>query len=223
MGDLQETLRGVVEQLLGPKGLAVPALRWGNVTAIEGQASDTVTVTIGASTEAVAGVRFLANVFRPQVDDVVVLAEVGPDLFVLGKLFPEAGSLPTIGYAEKTADQTNISDADITGLSVPVNVILGRRYKVTAFCPQLYGGTIALDTFGVRIQESTTVRAAGIVDTSATTGFGGTVTATYIFVAAATAVQTFKVRLVRTSGSGTISWGASATEPSFILVEDVGV
>lgn len=141
-------------------------------------------------------------------------------------LFVAGGALGTLtdGYAEKTSEQTGISDADITGLTVTVSVVAGRRYKVTGYCSSIHTASVNLDVFELRIQEGGTVRQAASARVPATGGnVNDFLAPLYVFVAAATASRTFKLRLTRTSGTGTVVFAASATAPGFILVEDIGI
>jgi len=78
VSDLDDLARALLPDPAEPK----LQLRKGQVTAI---AAPTVTVTLGGSSTAIAGVSHLAS-YSPTVNDIVFVLVDGPSLLVLGKL-----------------------------------------------------------------------------------------------------------------------------------------
>lgn len=141
------------------------------------------------------------------------------DLVVTGDLSDLAADLADVprgvlGYAEVTANQTGIgtSDTDLTGLAVTITAGTDRRLRITGHI----GVTVAGVVTTLRIAESTTqIQARGYGGG----GSGAGVTAEAIITPSA-GEHTYKLTLrVATS---TVDLVASATQPSFILVEDIG-
>jgi hypothetical protein len=133
-----------------------------------------------------------------------------------------ADSLPGgwLGYAEITADQSGITSlADITGLSQAVTVNSDRRIKIT-----VHGRiqtTSATDRNSVVIREGSTqlqVVYDAIPDSvNPSEAFEGSVILT-----PSAGSHTYKVSAQRVTGTGTVTFGAAATAPAFILIEDIG-
>jgi hypothetical protein len=128
-----------------------------------------------------------------------------------------------LGYAEVTANQTTITAVtDITGLSVTYTPAANRRIRVNAYCFATVS-TVGTDRGEVYITDG-----AGTVLQSSDKRFSGTngesgFSFSYTYDSgAAPAATTRKVRYARLSGTGSHTWGAAATAPSFIQVEDIG-
>jgi len=122
-----------------------------------------------------------------------------------------------IGYVEVTADGSGFTvSTDLAGLSVAVTVGPSRRIRITA-AVRISNGT-ASTYANLFIQESTTVLALGVSDTAAA-GVGYTFIA-HAVLTPSTGAHTYK--LVGQPNAGTATVRASATNPAFILVEDLG-
>ena len=124
-----------------------------------------------------------------------------------------------IGYAEVTADQGGITtEADLTGLTVTVTVGASRRLRIEV-CTSVLSAAAA-DSGAVSIKEGTTQFATrALVFGKANTLEGLTCSAV---ITPAAGAHTYKATFVRTTGSGTLIAGASASQPAYIFVEDVG-
>jgi hypothetical protein len=126
-----------------------------------------------------------------------------------------------VGYAEIVADTSGFTTlADLGGLTVPVACVNGRKYKVTGHCQVT--STVAGDVITVhpRMGTSTVIGRVGITKIDAANAsemFDGRARITGL----GTGTRTFKLSAER-SGSGTCIVQASATNPAFILVEDIG-
>lgn len=125
----------------------------------------------------------------------------------------------TSGYVEVTANQTGIAaSTDLTSLTITFTAGASRRYKVTGVAHFAYNaGTVS----GLQLQikdggGTVKQRAWG---TSLVSGQTVTLTATAVLVPGAGSV-TYKLTCLPTSG--TVDLIAAATDPAFILVEDIG-
>lgn len=129
-------------------------------------------------------------------------------------------SLGTLGYAQVTASQGSITGVtDITGLSVPVTVVSGRRIRITVQINTCLS-TTATDLYELNINEGATLLNTinGKCNDTAN-GLGATV---HAIIQPSAGSHTYKAQLGRLSGSGTLTMGAGAVFPAFILVEDIG-
>ena len=125
-----------------------------------------------------------------------------------------------MAYAQVTANQTGITTVvDATGLSATWTAVSSRRYRVTVHA--LITSTVASDVCQVTITNAANAVQAWSAITNGTTGFGETVIATKL-VTGLSGSTTWKARILRQSGTGTISFVGDATSPAYIIVEDVG-
>lgn len=132
-------------------------------------------------------------------------------------------SEPLNGYASITATTTlNVASAtpvDVTGLSASITVPANRRIQVT------FGGqtrsSIANDRAQVGINEGTTNLLQINGPTLVVANSGYTVESSCILTPSA-GTHTYKITLARLAGTGNINIGASAVQPAWILVEDIG-
>jgi hypothetical protein len=128
------------------------------------------------------------------------------------------GCLPS-GYAQVVANQGSITtETDLTGLTVTVTVNSGERIKITGHIAVASG--TAQDLMELKIKESTTVLAIARCHQGTASGFQ-TLHAEVVLTPSA-ASHTYKLSLVRDTGSGTLTMSAGATFPAFILVEGIG-
>ena len=132
---------------------------------------------------------------------------------------PKNVSGGTVGYASSTSAQTGVSAVtDLTGLSVTFTALAGRRYRISV---------------QVRVTLSTNSGAAEVLITDSSNvvqnmasktisvGYTDMLQPQAIVVPGAGSV-TYKARM-QLGGGGTLATTLSATQPSFILVEDNGV
>lgn len=123
-----------------------------------------------------------------------------------------------VTHATYTTNQGSITGVtDLTGLSLSVNQLAGRRYRITAQID--FFATASSDACELRLHDGTSQlkRAAGLSSVHAQT-----LTLMYYEAAASTATVTRKLQFGRTSGVATYTVQSAATTPSFILVEDIG-
>lgn len=132
-----------------------------------------------------------------------------------------AKAAPVLGYAgfgSTIGPSAFGTEADLTGLSVAVDVPAGRRIQVTVhtrWTTQNEGASIAL-----RIREGATILQE--CGRRLTTAVSEELTARVVLTPTA-GVHTYKATAIRPDGdAGNKSVPASATAPAFILVEDLG-
>jgi hypothetical protein len=124
-----------------------------------------------------------------------------------------------LGYAEVTANQGSITTVvDLTDLSVTVTIAPGRRIRISAFTA--FASTVADDTAELLIKEGATqLNRADVIQRPADVPS----TAIAFYVGNPTAgSHTYKLAALRGAGTGTLTMAASATNPAFLLVEDIG-
>jgi len=125
-----------------------------------------------------------------------------------------------LGSASVTANQTSITtETDLTSLSVTVTVPANRRLRITGFTGAY--SSVAQDASELRIKESTTqLTRSSLVHVLATSTEMHDVTA--LVNGPSSGSHTYKLAMVRTSGTGSITMVAASDAPAFILVEDMG-
>ena len=134
-----------------------------------------------------------------------------------GSAGPTLGPLGVLGYAQSVVNQAGFTTvADITGLSVAVNVAANRRIKVTAQ-GEVSQNTASGTTRGL-IREGTTALQnwlwADLPAGGDLQGMGS------IILTPSAGAHTYKMSL-QTSG-GSVTFGGGTERPGFILVEDMG-
>ena len=124
-----------------------------------------------------------------------------------------------IGYNQVTASQGSITaDVDLTGLSVAVTVGPSRRIRISAYVA--VETTVASDRAALLVKEGATQLTVATV--SLLTAARGVSLTASVVLTPTTGAHTYKLSMVRTDGSGTLTSIASATQPAFILCEDIG-
>jgi len=109
---------------------------------------------------------------------------------------------------------------DITGLSVTVTVVAGRRIRITA--SGAFFDTVATDVVQMNIKEGATqLQQAAIVPGAASANVN--VEKSVVIASPSAGAHTYKVSAIRSTGTGAVTFNAGATFPAFILVEDIGV
>lgn len=151
---------------------------------------------------------------------VTLLAAVGTPCFILVEDITggTGGSGPIqLAYSEITANVAmTTSLADIPGLSATVSVPAGRRIKVSAHIPGLFG--ISTNTnFTVQINEGATSLQQEAHYMA--TGFTGGGADPVVVLTPTAGTHTYKVQAA--IGTGTASIFAGTDRPCFILVEDI--
>lgn len=131
-------------------------------------------------------------------------------------------------YSAHTGNQTGIGagTTDLTGLSVTFTAVSSHTYRISGFVSdfQRTAGLATDDRHSLDIRNSagTAYQRAFFTYFNATAGYSG---AQYVecLVSGLSGSQTFKLTHSRLSGGATISKRASGSEPSWILVEDIGI
>ena len=130
--------------------------------------------------------------------------------------------LGVVGYAQTTTTQPSITAiVDLTGLSVTFTATSGRRYKVTAMTrpfSSVAGDNVELTlttSANVTLQTHNIGMAAGSVAYHQT----------LVWVSPGTnsGATTWKLRMRRLTGTGTVTNAADPVAPCLIIVEDIGV
>ena len=138
-------------------------------------------------------------------------------------LLTDLTTLGVKGYAQNTASQTGITTvADLTSLSVTFNAVPARRYRVTLRLEVT--GNIANDLAIAYIASGANAaysRAIAVMP-PLTGGTSYKLINNVVILTGLSGSQTVKGRLERNTGTGTLNMFANATNPAFILVEDIG-
>lgn len=122
--------------------------------------------------------------------------------------------------ASKTSQQVGITTVtDITGLSVTFTALSGRRYEISLEC--LLFSTAAADIAQVQITDSSN-NVKSLAQVSCLNGFGLSARCSFDLTGVSGS-QTYKVRLVRVGGTGTLIFDCGATYPAVLRANDVGV
>jgi len=136
----------------------------------------------------------------------------------LAAYFPN-GTQGSSWYAQVTANQTPITAlVDLTSLTVTVTVPAGRRLKITGY--GILSSSVADDNASISIvEDGTTVQTASV--TLRPVG-NGVVCIPLVVRTPAAGTHTYKLQAARGNGTGNITLNAGASQPAFILVEDIG-
>lgn len=123
----------------------------------------------------------------------------------------------TGGYAQAVVNQTGISAiADLTGLTVTVTVGSGRRIRISGNVGVLQRTSAA--TADVDIFEGVTQLRRAFTGLAIN---GAQTLAPSVVLTPSAGAHTYKLRAATTAG--TVETVAAATDPCWILVEDIGV
>ena len=125
-----------------------------------------------------------------------------------------------VAYASVTADQGSITtEADLTGLSISWTSLAGRYYRISAEC--FFKSSVANDFANLSITNltPTAIQQSQVYCPSTTVVVK---TACSVVVQPGAVTASYKLRASRASGTGNITMSAGATNPAFILVEDIG-
>lgn len=130
------------------------------------------------------------------------------------------GQFGSAAYAQVTANQGTFTTAtDLTGLTVTVTTVTGRRYRVTGLVN--ISSSVANDICRLTLQEGATVLDLR-QGSSPVANENASILCSAILTPSA-AAHTYKLTATRESGTGNLTMQASTTFPAYILVEDLGV
>ncbi len=125
----------------------------------------------------------------------------------------------SLGYASVTANQTTITtEADLTSLTTTVTVPANHRVRIST--QTALQSSVASDQLSLRIKEGVTVLQTcrtAVVATNLDQNLN-----CLVILTPTSGSHTYKLSLQRTSGTGNGQLTASATQPAYILVEDIG-
>ena len=126
-----------------------------------------------------------------------------------------------MGYASVTTNQTGITTVvDVTGLSITWTAISSRVYELEAFVN--VSSSAASDNVNVNICDSSNNQIqAAVADLSTTVGRLETISVRARVTGLSGSV-TYKVRIFRNAGTGTLTVEAGATRPATFIVKDIG-
>lgn len=130
----------------------------------------------------------------------------------------------TNGYASVAVSQGSITTVvDLANLTVTVTVGSGRRIRVSFGCE--FNSTNSTDNFSVSLVEGVATLNGATLPIVAS-GSGGSARGYFSVSTILTPTagsHTYKLQAIRANGIGTGTMVASATQPAFILAEDIGV
>jgi hypothetical protein len=125
-----------------------------------------------------------------------------------------------LGYAVVTADQGSITTAvDLTGMSLSVTVPANRLLRISSFLRM--ESTVANDVGQLVIAEGATTLNSALATFAAANG-PHSMYVEVLVVAPSAGSHSYKLTAQRTSGTGTLTMKAAATNPASFVVEDLG-
>lgn len=123
-----------------------------------------------------------------------------------------------VALATSTTEQTGVSTiTDITGMSVTFTAVANRQYKITLYLPQLLG-SVAGDRARITITDGS--NNAVFIGYTNITAYGAIVSVSGFVTG--TGSLTYKGRMSRDVGTGTINSYADSVSIRYLLVEDIG-
>lgn len=126
--------------------------------------------------------------------------------------------LGVLGYAQVVANQGSITGTavDLTGLSSAVTVGVSRRVRISAQIA--VQSTVHDDNVRLDILEGAAFQNLGQLQITTSQN----ILRCAAVITPSAGAHTYKLQLSRTTGTGTITMAAGASNPAFILVEDIG-
>jgi hypothetical protein len=120
----------------------------------------------------------------------------------------------------KTANQSNIisTESDLTNLTTTVTVGAGRRVRVS-FQVKVFR-TTADGYANIRIKEGTTIFFAQAFHNGI--ALSGDSISGFVLLTPTAGVHTYKLSMLRVSGTGSLTLEADVNAPSFVMAEDIG-
>lgn len=174
--------------------------------------------TLGATMSAAPTHSTVHNNANGEIQAIEATLGVNPQgAFATVKAYIDSLPQGELAYAQVTAVQATLEGGvDLTGLTVTFTFAANRRIRLSGYLA--LQGSVANDLARVDIKESTTVLVSDqqVLSTSQV-GFHPE-----IILTPSAGAHTYKLFAVRSLGAGTLSSAAGATNPAFILAEDIG-
>lgn len=130
-----------------------------------------------------------------------------------------------LGYEDATANTGSVNaETDLAGLSVAVDLPASRMIRIVGYVPRISSDT-AGDMAVLRIKEGATQLQEARIDVGQKVGGanGGAIGKAEVIIDGPSAgSHTYKLTGALAAGTGDLSFRASSSAPSFILVEDLG-
>ena len=117
-------------------------------------------------------------------------------------------------YAEHTANVGFTTETTIL-TATAFTAVASRYYRITFFEPSLANTAIGLTTLKIK-NGATILQQGNIASVAATTGYAGTISVVETFTAGSVTIT------ATAQSSATGSAQASATQPGYLLIEDIG-
>jgi hypothetical protein len=127
-----------------------------------------------------------------------------------------------VGYASVTANQGSITTiADLTSLTATWTAVASRRYQITVFGQAV--SSVAGDLAGLYITNGAGTQVQLTTWYLPSAGVSSVAVSAQVLLTGLSGSVTYKARMARVSGTGTIQFSASATAPGQFSVVDLGV
>jgi hypothetical protein len=209
----------------GARGLGPPNLRVARIYSVD-ILTQSCTVALSGDNNHPVPVA-LAGSYQPQVGDIALILQNDSDLIAIDRVLPSSAPTTPTGPAQgsyyegrATANQGSITaQVDLTGLTIALTLWPNRTYKVAGRC--LLQSTEVNDIPKLSLTDNVNnlLAQCPVPITIANTGHLATVELTFTGLSGLT---TFKLRAQRNSGTSTVTMAASALNPAWLRIEDVG-
>jgi hypothetical protein len=219
---MRRVTRDLKPRKLGPKGLGPALVRYAKVVNVDEPTSTCTVELSGDSANPV--VCKVAGAYHPQLNDIAILVQNGTDLLAVDRLMdgsPAGGPAQgIIKEARRTSNQTGITTVtDLTGLTISHYVWPNRTYKVR--------GEVLLESneVGDIPKLSLTDGSNNLLKQSfwvMQNAGQGTPYSVELSFTGLVSTNTWKLRAQRNSGTSTVIMDASAANPAWLRLEDIG-
>lgn len=127
-----------------------------------------------------------------------------------------------VGYVQVVANQAGITTiVDLTSLTLTFTAVASRYYKITGAVAS-FSSTVADDTAALYITDGAGTQIQAMTDIMRPASLGVSIIAMAVIQPGAGS-KTYKLRAARVAGTGSLTMGAAATQPAFLLIEDIGL
>lgn len=170
------------------------------------------------------GTAWIDGSYSVAADEVFIGPSAPPTTYELWVDDDEVGVAPAgvLGYAETSAAQNGIGTAwtDVTGLSLPITVVAGRRLRISTMVQTTIAATAAAAHVG--LMDAATYLQQGSHPLTAAAYTNGFVS---VVVTPSAGLHTYKTRVACNSGTINVPYNrdpGAAMILSWLLVEDIG-